>query len=109
MTPGEFREFAKAMREFGIQKAKLGDTELELFHVEQSPPSVPAQVPIFQKQAISAQLETPPLVGGMPADDKDPIQHRIEQVVSLMKLGDNELVDAMFPEKIELPPDEVAS
>jgi hypothetical protein len=31
--------------------------------------------------------------------DPDPIQHNIEQVASLLKLSDTELVDRMFPDR----------
>lgn len=93
MTPGEFREFAKAMREFGIKSLTLNGAVIELFHVEQSALTSSEKV---EKPALTSSKSE--LLGGMPNTEKDPIQHKVEQVASLMRLNDMELVDSLFPE-----------
>jgi hypothetical protein len=88
MTPGEFREIAKAMQEFGIARFKSGDTEV----IARKAPTTTAEASpkaAFIPNDTPAQLQN--------ASD-DPIKHKVEELTSLMKLGDIELVDRLFPD-----------
>ena len=92
MTPKVLREIAQAMQEFGLLRVKMGDVEIESggsignakFHVEQSAP----------------KLSSHPTIPNLPTDS-NPIEHKVEQLASLMKLGDVALVDALFPDHTE--------
>lgn len=84
MTPGEFREYVRTMHDFKISKLKMGDVEIVLDH------SQAAQMPV--------QANPGPKV--MPlGSDPDIIAHKQEELASLLKLSDNELVDQLFPEE----------
>lgn len=86
MTPGEFREFAKTMREFGLTRVKMGDVELEF-------------APSLGGSIGNAQSDPTPV--GTTSAESNPIEHKVEQLTSLMKLGDVALVDALFPDYTE--------
>lgn len=93
MTPGEFREFAKTMREFGIARVKTRDIELTLTELEPAKVANPAieEAPISKISGISNALAP------FPQPD-EPIKHKMEQLSSLLKLSDHELVDELFPD-----------
>lgn len=80
MTPGEFREFARTMQEFGISQMKMGDVEIML-----------GQAPQAQAAPVSLPLDAP-------QGQEDPIKHKVEQLSSLLKLDDHQLVDQLFPD-----------
>jgi hypothetical protein len=84
MTPGEFREFARTMREFGLTRAKIGDVVMVMAGAQASD-TKPAQVTQQVTQAFVAP-------------EQEPIKHKVEQLASLMKLSDTELVDELFPD-----------
>jgi len=86
MTPGEFREFAKAMQEFGLSRVKIGDVVMVMA------PFKPASAPVQTEIPRGTSAET---------SASDPIKHKVEQLASLMKLSDFELVDQLFPEPTE--------
>lgn len=81
MTPGEFKKIAQTMKLFGITRFRMGDVEIDLG-------SSQAVVP---HRTVEAPMETQ-------EPSSDPIKHRVEQVGSLLKLSDHELVDQLFPE-----------
>lgn len=86
MTPGEFREIAKAMQEFGLSRVKMGDVEIECGG------SI--------GNAVSGNREEKSTLAPLTSlkSPEDPIEHKIDQLASLMKLGDAELVDELFPD-----------
>jgi len=86
MTPGEFREYARTMCEFGIVRLKMKDVHIII-----------KEIPLLQSSPLTSGPATFPPASGM--GDPDPIQHNIEQVASLLKLSDTELVDRMFPDR----------
>jgi hypothetical protein len=90
MTPGEFRDIAKSMKEFGISYVKMGDVTVQITSgMEQfAPGNDPHLKP--EKNADLAVSEA-----------SDPIKHRVDQMASLMKLSDNELVDQLWPDKTD--------
>lgn len=81
MTPGEFREIVKTMKDFGVSHVKMGDLELTMEASRAEP----------AKASISVPVEAP-------AESSDPIKHKVEQMTSLLKLSDQELVDTLFPD-----------
>lgn len=78
MTPGEFSEIAKSMRQFGISKLKMGDVDIEL----QSS---------YSNKYVDETLKDL-------KEPAHPIEQKVEQLSSLLKLGDSELVDNLFPD-----------
>jgi hypothetical protein len=82
VTPGEFKEIAKAMQEHGIVRVQMRDCLIERFS---------AVAPHVNPPEIPKPVLTP----------DDPIKHRVDQMTSLMKLSDNELVDELFPDKTD--------
>lgn len=105
MTPGEFREFAKAMSEFGLSYVKIGrvemrrDSELKdekTLYSKQMERSVEPSTPM---QGLAAQLASNMYSGHQP--EVDPIQHKTEALTSLLKLDDRALVDQLFPDHTE--------
>lgn len=87
MTPGEFREIVKIAREFGLSRVKIGDVEIECGGA------------IGNAASESETLKTSAM---FPVEQStNPIEHKVEQLASLMKLGDVALIDALFPDHTE--------
>lgn len=82
MTPGEFKEYAKTMCEFGISSLTMKDEAIIRGEIPLTAPS--RLVPISESQSSNEQ--------------EDPIQHKTEQLTSLLKLNDTDLVDQLFPD-----------
>lgn len=98
MTPGEFREIVMTMKEFGVSYVKMGKLELTM-----GPGSLGAQAPTSSSHSPGHGGSTPPPVV-FPletANLPDPIKHKVEEVTSLLKLGDIDLVNRLFPEPTE--------
>ena len=91
MTPGEFREVVKVMKEFGLSKLKMGDLEI----------SMQNNSPVQHKQSYREPNSLPPPSPLTGETESDPVQHKVEQLNSLLKLSDTELVDHLFPEPTE--------
>lgn len=102
MTPKQIREIAEAMRDCGIDHLKMEGFEMtcrravQAFHApeRESPHTTPAPVASHAHQ----EPET---------EEKEIIEHKVEQLASLMKLSDLELVDQLFPEPKD-PEEDVA-
>lgn len=90
MTPGEFRDIVKTAREFGLSHVKLGELE---FHLS-----------VASAKGAAGSID--PIPTDSPSPAEEPIKHQIEQLASLMKLSDTDLVDKLFPEPE--PPEESA-
>lgn len=86
MTPSEFKEIAKAMQDYGITHVKMGDCEINCAY--------PAH------GEIKIHNTAVPTVNPV-QDPSDPIKHKVDQMTSLMKLSDTDLVDQLFPDKSE--------
>lgn len=89
MTPGEIREIATIMKQFGM-------THLKTSHVEMSMPaqSFSDLSPKQEPGPIPHKTDTPP-------EEAEKIEHKVVELAGLMKLSDNELVDRLFPEPKE--------
>lgn len=93
MTPGEFKRFAKTMRDFGISHFKMGDVEINMGQD-------------ILKETIADKVPTSEVAGSNPAlaatpEEDNIIKHKVEQLESLMKLSDMELVDELFPDETQ--------
>lgn len=89
MTPGEIKSIARTMREFGIHRIKADGFEMEL-----------GLVPAGNNKAeFFPENRTTPV--DAPTEASDPIKHKVEEMISVMKLSDTELVDRLFPEHSE--------
>lgn len=84
MTSKQLRSLAKTMRELGITHLKTADIELSF-----TSPAAEASLP---KQKASIPVEQPL----SPEEDAE-IRHKIEEVRSVMQLGDEDLVERLFP------------
>jgi len=84
MTPGEFREFVKTMADFGVSKLKMNGVEIE-----------------FSTQPIKESSLNSHFAPSQEPKSKDPdvIKHKTEELASLLKLSDHELVDQLFPDE----------
>lgn len=92
MTPGEFKAYAETMKEFGISHFKMGDVEISWEPIRTQKKLTPRS-PQIQNTDAGADLPE-----GISLDAEDPIKHNIEELTSLLKLDDKDLVDRLFPE-----------
>ena len=82
MDSKELRKVAKVMKDFGITHFKNAEFEL----------SISADV-VFDRIAKTRKRRA------KATDEVDEeIQHKIEELNSVMKIGDNDLVDRLFPD-----------
>lgn len=88
MTPGEFKKIVQTMKSYGVSYVKMDNAEIKM-----------------TDHAHPVAHEVTPFDSPV-ADDADPIKHKVEQMTSLMKLSDTELVDQLFPDHTET--DEIA-
>lgn len=87
MNAKELKAIAFTMRSFGVTHLKTNEYELTV-SLEQ-----------LDHKASKRQYNRKPVPVDAPApEDDDIIQHKIEQLTSVMKLNDNDLVDALFPD-----------
>jgi hypothetical protein len=88
MNPTEIKSIAETMRECGITHLKMHDLEMTC-----QPPTPTAH------SAPEAGVQSTPVPPQSETKDEDIVSHKIEQLTSLMKVGDEELVDILFPDK----------
>lgn len=84
MTSKELKAMAEIMRANGITYLKTEKITLKMFHVEPVP-----------KVATIAKSDTPVTI--TPEEEAE-IKHKVEEMTSLMKLGDMELAERLFPD-----------
>ncbi len=77
MTPELLRQYSSIMVEFGVCHFKVGDAEISIRESVNSRPSLPEE------------------------NDSDPIKHKVQEMSSLLKLDDKDLVDRLFPDTSE--------
>ncbi len=94
MTPGEFREFARAMREFGLSHVKMGDVEISMG--SDAVTSISNSLP--NGDTLSIKNGSPAYSSSTIPMQPDPVEHKVEQLQSLLKLNDTDLVDQLFPD-----------
>jgi hypothetical protein len=94
MTPGEFREYVKIMKEFGLTRAKLGEN-VELIMGAGLP--VEDVVSTLSSSPV-AETGASPLPLSQPAPDNDVISHKVSQIHTLLNMNDTELAENLFPD-----------
>lgn len=72
MTPAEIKDLVQTLRDCGVTHYKSGDIELDLG---------PAPLPLEAPTIATAE-----------------IINKVEEMTSLLKLGDKDLVDRLFPD-----------
>lgn len=83
MTPKETKALIKALKDAGVIHFKSGDFEVTLAaNLEQK---------IVAEPALITPIDAP-------VAEDDPIKHKVEEMVSLLKLSDHDLVDRLFPD-----------
>lgn len=93
MTFKETIKLIKAMKSAGVKSYKDGDVELSF---EDASPQTMKLI-----DAMNDVICEPLTPIDAPTTEEDPIKHKVEEMVSLMKLNDNELVDRLFPDTQE--------
>lgn len=105
MTSGEFKEIAQAMRKFGIARYKKGNIEIvassdSQIHLPEEKPKVSVSS-TGSKATEQLNLDLQDQAPAHSENLEDPVKHKVEQVQSLMKLNDLELIDKLFPDHTE--------
>lgn len=85
MNAKEFRLIAKAMKEFGVTQFKCKDFEIALGGELKIAPA-------HRKRMRKSKGEPTPI------DEGEPIPHVVTELSSLMKMGDEELANRLFPD-----------
>lgn len=78
MTPTQLKALLKTLKASGVTNFEHGDLKISLGNIH---------APVKEITPIDA-----------PATAEDPIKHKVEEMVSLLKLSDSELVDRLFPD-----------
>ncbi len=91
MTPGEFAAYVKTMHSMGVTSLRMGDIHIELGGKKKAPIAPKMEIP---PPDLQMGLKLP----GEPPVEPEKIKHRHEQLKSLLKLDDMDLVDRLFPE-----------
>lgn len=84
MTGSEIESLVQALRASGVQRFKSKDFEIEFIR---EAPQVEKPLPAVLKEESSSSKEP----------DK-PIEHKVEELESILKLSDQDLVDRLFPD-----------
>ena len=91
MTPKELKKIAKTMRSLGVLHYKCGDVELNLGPTEPKPVK-PTAAPVAEKPITPEEVKE--------------IEHKLEEMTSVLGLGDEALLNRLFPDT--QPSDEVS-
>lgn len=86
MNSKTFKAIARAMEEHNIIRVEMNGVTI----VREIPPR-----PVKQEEAKTFVDPNAPIA------KSSPIQHKAEQMSSLLKMGDRELVDSLFPDHRE--------
>ena len=105
MTPKQIREIAETMRDCGITHLKTGTLEMTCQAGVRPSIAPEAGVKAFVPSPV-ASTQDPPIEAGPPVEEEK-IPHNVQQLASLLKLNDLELVDQLFPEPKE-PSEDIA-
>lgn len=87
IDPKNLKDVCAVLKEYGVTYFKSGDMELMLSK------SDAVVKPVVATPVTSASN---PLV-----DAPEDIKHKVEELTSIMKMGDVELIDRLFPEPIQ--------
>jgi hypothetical protein len=93
MSPKEIKSLIKTLRAAGCNYYKNGDLELHL-----------GPVPQKQKEKSLPSVKSAPLENST-VDQSPEIPHVVQEMTSLMKMSDSDLVERLFP--IPVLPEEI--
>jgi hypothetical protein len=104
VTPQEVMDIMKTASLTDVTYLKWGDLELHRGDLKEKiayplVESDPAHAAVVQSES-KITPPNPPEQKLSPEEEKE-IKHKVEEMTSLMKIGDNDLIDRLFP----LPPD----
>jgi hypothetical protein len=99
MTPKQIRELAETMRDCGISHLKFKDLEMSC-QAGARPSIAPEVEKVSFVPSPVASIQDPPVEAGPPLEEEE-VPHNVQQLASLLKLSDIELVDQLFPEPKE--------
>lgn len=92
LTPKEIKALVKTLRAAGVLQFKTPDIELSL---------APIIVPELVKEPVAR-----PIPLDTSAEEEKPIEHKVVELTSLLKLSDKDLVDRLFPDYTDYGDDE---
>lgn len=84
MSPAEIKALVKALSASGVTHFKTPELELSFGAKPQADPLKQDNIPL-----------------DAPVSAEDPIKHKVEEMVSLMKLSEQDLVMRLFPDPID--------
>lgn len=90
MTLEETKELVKTLRELGVTHYKTSEIELNL--LPEPPKAEPKFLPTVESN-----------------EEPQEIKHKVEELTSLLKLSDKDLIDRLFPDHTDYGDDEEAS
>lgn len=100
MTPKEIKTLVKALKAAGVTHYKTAELELNLATSQSfASPNVSRET----KKAPKAQL---PL---LTHEEEKPIEHKVVELTSLLKLSDTDLVDRLFPDHTDYGDEEASA
>lgn len=100
MTLKRTEQLLTILRAHGVSHFKTPSVELTIGFTHPQPAVAP--ILSLKENSFAEQMRIPPTAAAVPPVEM-PIPHHINEVAKLLKLGDNELVDALFPEG-KMPP-----
>ena len=83
MKPGQIKAFAKVMQECGLSYLKTDGLELRMARS-------PSPQPLVKPRPIVTPVH-------LSEEEKAEIKHKVEEMASVMKLGDDDLLERLFP------------
>lgn len=95
MSPKEIKALVKMLRMCGVTRYKTPELELDLAGSTQG-----ESTSLLTKTRSVRSGPGQPLVPRETAEDK-PIEHKVVEMTSLLKLSDQDLVDRLFPDHTE--------
>lgn len=85
IDPKNLREVIHVLKEYGVTYFKSDEMELKLDVTAQEDGKIP--FPLAQSTSVPIKK------------DEDPeIKHKVDELTSLLRLGDEDLVDRLFPD-----------
>lgn len=88
MTPTEIISILQACQASGVSSIKLEGLEVQF---GSAIPQMGSSSPVHTPDEVSIPVE-------ISAEEEAEIKHKVEELTSVMKLSDEELIDRLFPE-----------
>jgi hypothetical protein len=110
ISNGKLSALLELLQKHGVTYIKTVDIELRVSLAQEDRPSddrgqLDHRNDIREVSRSQSRGSDP--VADAPKADPDPIQHKIEELTSIMKLSDHDLVDRLFPDTAEPEGDDI--